>query len=539
MTHPLTPEGLAIVTFWKTGTGHLAINAAAGSGKTTILCELAKISRGSVLAVAFDTTARDVLRSRMPPHVEVRTLNSLGNEACRSGRGGVTFDLKKGRKIANALVNPLWKSVPDHKRRAISRKLRIPVGLIPYSMSYALSSAMDRVREMCPNSIAELDSALANTPYFEFIRAFRRVSLESSARALPLQFLQTTVQEYQRNGVIDHADQIYLPAKLGLHPRQYDVVLLDEGQDTSEGGRRLACDAARGGGRMAVVGDPHQAIYQFRGASVGAFQNLAQVLGATSLPLSVSFRCSTEVVAEARRVTSNAGIQAAPGAPMGDVARAGLDELFAVTGVTGGDWVVSHTNAPLVSMAALLARGGRSVRLLGDDLRSEARKLVTGKVTTVAALRKGLEEAGLRAAEELVSPTGAELEELWAQRRALERKIDLAEALLSLLRFHSDVDEFWAQVDEMYATADGPNVVTLSTIHKAKGSEADRVWYLEWSAQEHARASSARSPEDTEALLNARYVAITRAKTTFIYCGGQSASGKYAISPRSGAITKN
>ena len=41
---------------------------------------------------------------------------------------------------------------------------------------------------------------------------------------------------------------------------------------------------------MVAVGDPRQAIYGFRGAADGAFNQVREALGATVLPLSVKYR---------------------------------------------------------------------------------------------------------------------------------------------------------------------------------------------------------------------------------------------------------
>lgn len=77
--------------------------------------------------------------------------------------------------------------------------------------------------------------------------------------------------------LIDFADQVALGARLAsecpavgaIERDRYRVVLLDEYQDTSVGQRCLLSGLFGGGHPVTAVGDPCQAIYGWRGASVG------------------------------------------------------------------------------------------------------------------------------------------------------------------------------------------------------------------------------------------------------------------------------
>ncbi|MBA8817329.1 DNA helicase-2/ATP-dependent DNA helicase PcrA [Microbacterium halimionae] len=123
------------------------------------------------------------------------------------------------------------------------------------------------------SAVRERPSTNARTTvYADIAEAERRVS------ALPL--LTSLAREYsamkQRNGVIDFSDQVAgalalvtgYPATSAEIRARYRVVLLDEYQDTSVAQTELLAELFRGGAVMAV-GDPHQAIYGWRGASAG------------------------------------------------------------------------------------------------------------------------------------------------------------------------------------------------------------------------------------------------------------------------------
>jgi DNA helicase-2/ATP-dependent DNA helicase PcrA len=94
------------------------------------------------------------------------------------------------------------------------------------------------------------------------------------------QQLTEVVAEYRRAkrelDAIDFGEQVALAARLAetvpevrdLERAAADVVLLDEYQDTSVAQRRLLVDLYGGGHPVTAVGDPCQAIYGWRGASV-------------------------------------------------------------------------------------------------------------------------------------------------------------------------------------------------------------------------------------------------------------------------------
>lgn len=94
-------------------------------------------------------------------------------------------------------------------------------------------------------------------------------------------------EEYKKeNGYLEYADQIYYAAMLvarfpdirGTLRQRYDVILLDEFQDTSVAQLRLFSTIFAGKGAMAV-GDPNQAIYDWRGASELSMQNFLTEFG--------------------------------------------------------------------------------------------------------------------------------------------------------------------------------------------------------------------------------------------------------------------
>lgn len=109
---------------------------------------------------------------------------------------------------------------------------------------------------------------------------------------------------------------------------RYDVVLLDEFQDTSTA--QVAMFAGLFAGRgVTAVGDPHQAIYGWRGASSGTLEGFASAFGGGDmLTLSTAWRNDTAILRAANQVAGPLRahsplalpvLQARPGAGPGQV----------------------------------------------------------------------------------------------------------------------------------------------------------------------------------------------------------------------------
>lgn len=173
-------------------------------------------------------------------------------------------------------------------------------------------------------------------PYAEVTRAIAAAGATRLAARLAREFSA----EKRRRGLIEFSDQLALAVEtlgrsreaVGALRRRSPVVLLDEVQDTSVGQTRLLSTLFAGGSVMAV-GDPHQSIYGFRGASASnllsfhrdfagnagargtAGEPAAGAAGRT-LNLSVSWRNPTAVLRAANELSAplSRKLSSSPGA---------------------------------------------------------------------------------------------------------------------------------------------------------------------------------------------------------------------------------
>ncbi|MGC5629430.1 UvrD-helicase domain-containing protein [Georgenia sp. Z1344] len=174
---------------------------------------------------------------------------------------------------------------------------------------------------------------------------------------------------------------------------RYRLVLLDEYQDTSVAQTDLLAAAFGGGWPVTAVGDPHQSIYGWRGASAAALDEFPERFGgaepATVRSLAVSWRNDHAILDVANAVAaplrSGAGrdlptLGARPGAGVGTVLGAwfptDVDEAEGLAHALRQRWYEPFLAAEAAEpgtgpTAAVLTRTNAQLALLEDALRLE------------------------------------------------------------------------------------------------------------------------------------------------------------------------
>lgn len=187
----------------------------------------------------------------------------------------------------------------------------------------ALGTVIDAVQKLAAEALdhrADLDAieriATEQASAFEPYRTNRDVDT-AALNLLSMRVLVGLVRDYiaekQRRGVLDFADQVggafdiveTAPDVRAELREQHRVVLLDEYQDTSVIQTRFLAALFRDSAVMAV-GDPHQSIYGWRGASADNLYAFGRAFGheqaATTYSLMTSWRNDTRILDVANRV---------------------------------------------------------------------------------------------------------------------------------------------------------------------------------------------------------------------------------------------
>lgn len=198
-------------------------------------------------------------------------------------------------------------------------------------------------------------------------------------------------------------------------------------------------------------------------------------------------------------------IEAAPGAAEGIVKN--LDQSWKHEDFLGSDLVVCRTTRPLIALAYQFLRARIPARVMGKDI-GEGLKALVKKMNAkgIDALVEKLEAFTEREYQKLIA-RGSE-----AKAEAVKDKTDSVMCLIEgLPETDRTVPALLATIDDLFN--DRRSGVTLATIHKSKGLEADRVWWLNASA---CPASWARQPWQKQQERNLCYVAATRAKAELV-----------------------
>ncbi|MEU5777411.1 UvrD-helicase domain-containing protein [Streptomyces venezuelae] len=423
-----TDEQAAALEAFRSGS-HLAIQAGAGTGKTSTLVFLAEQMpqrRGRYLA--FNRAIALDAATRFPSTVQCKTAHSLAYAAL-----GHRY---RGR--LNGPRRPGWRIGQDlglHAPADIGR-----AGLMPATLSNA---TLRTVTRFCQSADAEL--AHHHVPRLRGLDDADHAELAD----LILPYAAKAWADLQDpfGGMVrfehDHYLKMWALTKPVLHG---DFLLLDEAQDTNPVLEQIVL-AQQERAQIVMVGDSAQAIYGWRGAR----DVMARFTG-HHLTLTQSFRFGPALASEANRWLTLSNVP---------IRLTGTPSIATTVGSRAGrpDAVLCRTNiGAMTEILSLIAAGTRTALVGGgDSLRTlawAARDLIQGRrahhpelvlFPTWMALRDYAEH----------DPAGSDLQ-----------------PFANLIDEHGP-DAILQAVDRLVREDDAE--VTVSTAHKAKGREWARV----------------------------------------------------------------
>lgn len=471
----------AIFEFFRTAEGNLIVRARAGTGKTTTIVQAIRYApERRKLLMAFNKRIQLELGSRIMdiPEATASTAHSVGFAAVRSAWPGVGMEAKTGARADALALAVCGASTPEPILRLVSKLHTKGREMAPHARTLGELTAIAHQFECEPEAAWE-----AGGWDLKFVETKALAAMELAATVKPVQ-----------TG-IDYADQLFLPVRNRWLVPQYDLVVVDEAQDMTVTQLEIAQGVCKG--RIVMVGDDRQAIYGFRGADSGSLDRLKAELGASELGLTTTYRCGKKIVELAAQLVPD--FTAGPDNPEGQIHHVSTEQLEKL--VEHGDFVLSRLNAPLVSIAMSLLRQGRRARIAGRDIGAGLKALVRKLAKGRAANSIPMFLAATRAWEER--------EVLRWTKAEMEAKVDLvrdqAAMLIDLAQSADSVQHVMERIEALF-TDDGlgqAGVITCSSVHKAKGLEANRVFVLMDTLYRRGR------DQEEE---NIEYVAITRAK---------------------------
>lgn len=477
------------------GEGHLVVIARAGCAKTTTILEGMKhVPRGyTIFLAAFSKDIALELESRAPTGVEVKTLHAYGMRAVAKKFGQLRVDSQRVANLARALAGNDDETVD--LRKALCKVVGLAKGCLASSVS-EIDVLMDAFG-VDDEDVGDRDRFIKDvltlldwckTPY----------TLAQPKNQKNWNGAWVTFQS--KEAVIDFDDMVWLPVVHDLRVWQFDRVFIDETQDLNRAQIRLALKACKRDGRIVAVGDDRQAIYAFRGADHEAIGNIVSELDAKVLHLPRTYRCGKAIVALAQTIVPD--FEAASSNPEGKITTISEQEML--KNVRAGDFILSRTNAPLIGYCLRLIREGRRANIQGRDIGASLAAFVkkSGK-KNIEALRGYVESWR---AKEIIRLQKKDAD---ASTQLVD---DKADTVLALSEHCKSIPELLGQIETLFAEEEkkssGLNKIILSTTHKAKGLERERVFVLESTFRRESRNGQSPSVEES----NLYYVAITRAR---------------------------
>lgn len=494
--------------------GNAVVSAVAGSGKTTTILNALKLIPTSkkVAFLAFNRSIVSEIKTKVPQtgNINVSTLHSFGFSALKNAFSDIVVDNMKYMKLLNNIMfylNGENKALNcydfEKSDLMMCNRFAFDANEVTNEKNYFTSILklvdLGRANNVCLNEVEAVYKLeeLAEKHGVELIngecvRAYMLIKLGS-----------------QLTDVIDYVDMLFLPIVYNLPIYQYDFVFVDECQDLNNCQRILMLKAIKkNGGRFIAVGDPQQAIYGFAGADINSYNELCNTANTVVLPLSVCYRCGSKIIELAQEIVPQ--ILPRENAPEGEVL---TDAKLAM--IKDGDMVLCRVVFPLVKLCMGYLSAGIKATLMGSDIganlsnmiKNQERKREVFTMENVFArlnneLSKVLKKIVLK---ERLSNEDAKLTTTYTSY--LEKILVIQEIAGTEINPVNVMDK----IKSIFSDTEKEGII-LSSIHKSKGLESDRVFIVHSEKLPLVR----KNMKDWEMVQekNLEYVAYTRAKNT-------------------------
>lgn len=460
---------------------NILIEAVAGSGKSTTIVESLKLipKDDKVLFLAFNKSIVEELKIKVGnmPNVTISTLHSLGMKS-------VTNSIKckvQSDKYSSALNKAL-------KNNQIS-----PVSHLNYAELSEYRQNILKLVDLIRVNLVKTDKQID-----ELVSKFDLDLLDNEIRVAK----HLIAWGQKENSIIDFTDMLYFPLILNLKTEKYKWVFIDECQDLNAAQRELFLRCIEPGGRFIAVGDPHQAIYGFAGADAESFEILRKHENTIKKPLSVSYRCGKEIVKLAKGLVPT--IEAFENAQDGVI-----DFNSSIYQVQDSDMVLCRLTSPLTELCMNYISKGIKAYIKGRDIGANLVNMISKTKCVYIQdcdlfFNTELKKIAIRVSKN-TSCTLIEAEKSSKYNHYLD-KVKAIQILSEGLSLTRDVI---SRIESIFSDSNKQGIC-LSTIHKAKGLEADRVFILKPSTLYHKKAMEIDWTAEQEK--NLVYVAYTRAK---------------------------
>lgn len=479
------------------GVGNIVIKAAAGSAKTTTIIKCMEIigDDKKILFVAFNRAIVETVKDKLQGNVKnkhISTFHSIGQKICMENKGENRMELNeyKYTNYINEHINELTdedvESLGKNKKKYMSNIKH----LVDYCRYYL---------EYKRKGISKIADKYGITPVRD------EFDVVSKILAWGMSNLDT----------IDYTDMVWLPNANNYNTKSlYDWILIDEAQDTSIAEQRLIAKCKRRGCRVITCGDDAQQINVWAGSTEDAIKEFMKDKKTKQMSLPISYRCPKKIVKLAAMYSDN--IQVAPDAIEGEV-RYDVSKNLPYN----GDMVLCRMTAPLIDLHLHYIRCNKKSYIKGSEIIKENyldlidscnSKFVDKNCELSDGLYARLNEKLMSTFRKVKYDYGIDDDDAYYHPSV----VSMYDTIMGIKIF-AEGCTFVDEVNDKISTilnGDLTEGVQLSTIHKAKGLEADNVYIL---CSSLMPSKLAVKDWEIKCEKNLVYVAITRAKKTLSY----------------------
>ena len=478
------------------GTSNMVVNAVAGSGKSTTIVNALKLipEDKNVLFIAFNKDIVETLKNKIgeKPNVHITTYHSLG----------YSILIEKLRFKPELEEYKYQSYIRNHCEVLCENEavLRVFSQRVMYTRN--LEKLVDYARYNLCQSEKEIE---------QIAHKYNIPIIDNECLAT-VEILKWGKENLQ---TIDYTDMVWIPYELDYKTlkHKYNWIFVDEAQDSSPVQQELFKKCFKRGARFCAVGDSSQCINAWAGADVEAFNKFLKMPNTKKFELPISYRCPVTVINAAKRFVPN--IEAKDGAEFGEI-KFDVDPY----NPKPGDMVLCRNTYPLIKLYTEYLRINKKSFIRGKDIGEDLIRTIKTYMGNETQLNKSLIDKGLfrslyqemfKRIDLMVSKTNMSEEEAFLSAPVMEF-FDTISSLETLSDNLKTVNELIDKIKIIFN--DVGEGVCLSTIHKAKGLEADNVFIL---AKSLMPSIYARQEWEVISEENLEYVAITRAKKTLQY----------------------
>jgi DNA helicase-2/ATP-dependent DNA helicase PcrA len=481
--------------------GDLIVEADAGTGKTSTITEahhrMFPEIRDNSVSLSFNRHINEELKLHMPEGVRVNTIHSIGMSAL----------LKHFHPSSNRYVDK-WKYVNlvDEAFESLDVKGK--------------PTELWRWKEVCVDLIGKSQLTLSDTDPMNLMITMMHFGIDST---MDLGLMSRIVTGAIRigsdmcNRVVDFNDMVHQIAIGRVRVEKYLSVAVDEMQDMNPAQQAVVFHLLDVGGQVYGFGDSFQSIYGFAGADTIGMETFRVRLNASTLPLTVCYRCPKSHLVLARKLVPS--IQDAPNAREGIVeVLASQWAIYQNFGWSHSDLWICRTTAPLIEHCLNLIQADIPANVIGKDMA----KGMARALSEISDIKGFTFREFPRYLNEWLDKKVESFREQRRNELAISAMEDTARSLMHIHR--RGIAEYNVRsvkglknyADTLFKKDPIIGQVSLATIHRSKGLQADNVYVLNPEQLPHSKA---KLEWEQEQEMHLEYIAYTRSKNALYFIG--------------------